>query len=108
MKTVSQALRWCALTPDKKGLKKAIKLVFGDNVNPLKLTNKDYKRIYKTYLETTKSLYREEYNDYEWFMMMKSLGENLPIEYCDVFNRDGEISEDYDNIFNINIYRLIW
>ena len=49
--------------------------------------------------------YREEHTDLEWFGLMKSMGENLPNEYCDVFDREGEISEDYSDIFNIDIYK---
>ena len=51
-----------------------------------------------------KRYWREDYSDFSWFELMKSMGESLPLEYCDIFDRDGEISEDYDLIFNVDIY----
>ena len=48
--------------------------------------------------------YREEHTDFEWFNLMRSMGESLPNEYCDIFDRDGEISEDYSDIFNTDLY----
>ena len=52
-------------------------------------------------------LYRIEYTDFEWFELMKKYGENLPEEYCDIFERDGEIAEEYEDIFNIDAYEII-
>jgi hypothetical protein len=50
--------------------------------------------------------YREDFTDLEWFNKMKSLGENLPNEYCDIFDRHGEVSEDYEDIMNVDVYIL--
>lgn len=49
-------------------------------------------------------LYREDYTDLEWFELMTKHGENLPSEFCDVFDRDGEVSEDYLDIFTTDLY----
>ena len=48
--------------------------------------------------------YREEFTDFEWFELMTKFGEDLPSEYADVFDRDGEVGEEYSDIFNINVY----
>ena len=53
-----------------------------------------------------KALYREHYTDFEWFEIMKRCGESLPIEYCDMFDRYDEISEDYEDIFTVDLYIL--
>lgn len=53
-----------------------------------------------------KRIYREDYTDHEWFELMRDAGENLPEEYCDVFDRHGEVAEDYEDIFNVNLYIL--
>jgi len=49
-------------------------------------------------------LYREEYTDLEWFNKMRAFKENLPQEYCDIFDRHGEIADEYDDIMNVNVY----
>ena len=55
----------------------------------------------------TQEFYRENYTDFEWFVLLKELGEKgLPNEYVDIFDREGEISEDYTDLFNIDIYQL--
>jgi len=51
-------------------------------------------------------LYREDYTDLQWYELMKKHGEDLPEEYCDVFDRQGEVCEDYEDIFNVDIYEL--
>jgi len=55
-------------------------------------------------MKNNKKLFRIDFTDFEWFEKMRNLGENLPSEYCDIFDRDGEISEDYSDIMNIDIY----
>ena len=47
---------------------------------------------------------RIDYTDRQWFKLMKSFGENLPEEYCDCFDRHGEYSEEYHDIFTTDIY----
>ena len=49
-------------------------------------------------------LYRIDYTDLEWFVTMKGYNENLPEEYCDIFDRDGEVSEEYADIMNVDVY----
>lgn len=49
-------------------------------------------------------LYREEYTDLEWFNKMRAFKESLPQEYCDIFDRHGEIADEYDDIMNVNVY----
>jgi len=49
--------------------------------------------------------FRIDYTDYGWFELMKSFNENLPTEYCDCFDRHGEIAEDYESIFCVDIYK---
>ena len=50
--------------------------------------------------------YKEDYkyDDYSWYKILKSNGENLPSEYCDLFDRCGEVSEEYEDLFNCDIY----
>ena len=55
-------------------------------------------------METNKKHYREEYTDLEWFTLMKNKGEDLPNNYSDIFDRYGEILEEFDDIMNVNIY----
>lgn len=49
-------------------------------------------------------LYREQFTDLEWFNILTTIGENVPSEYCDIFDREGEISEDYSELFDIDMY----
>jgi hypothetical protein len=56
--------------------------------------------------ENSKLIFREDYTDSEWFDKMKELGENLPEEYCDVFDRYGEVAEEYEDIMNVDAYEL--
>jgi|TARA_R110000737_G_scaffold49361_1_gene70091 hypothetical protein len=49
--------------------------------------------------------FRIDYTDHEWYKLMKSFGENLPTEYCDCFDRHGEVAEDYEGIFCCDIYK---
>tara|TARA_R100001082_G_scaffold105683_1_gene77965 strand:+ start:882 stop:1058 length:177 start_codon:yes stop_codon:yes gene_type:complete len=51
-----------------------------------------------------KQYFRIDYTDSQWFNLMQKFGENLPSEYCDCFDRYGEIAEDYEDIFNVDIY----
>ena len=48
--------------------------------------------------------YRNDYNDFEWFELMKSLDENLPDDYHNIFDIHGEVLEKYDHIFNVDIF----
>jgi len=50
--------------------------------------------------------FRIDYTDHEWYKLMKSFGENLPTEYCDCFDRHGEVAEDYEGVFCCDIYKL--
>lgn len=49
-------------------------------------------------------IFREDYTDLSWFEKMKQLGENLPNEYCDIFDREGEIAEEYLDIMTPDMY----
>ena len=51
-------------------------------------------------------LHREDYTDYEWFMLMREHGECLPSEFCDIFDRYGEFTEEYQDIMDVDIYVL--
>jgi hypothetical protein len=48
--------------------------------------------------------YRCEFTDFEWFDLMNKFGEDLPTEYCDIFDRDGEVGEEYADLFNVDVY----
>ena len=50
--------------------------------------------------------YRGDFTDFNWYELMKSCGESLPEEYCDVFDRQGEYAEEYHDIMTCNIYTL--
>lgn len=53
-----------------------------------------------------KQYFREDHTDHEWFELMKSLGEDLPTEYCDCFDEYGEYVEEYHDIFTTDIYQV--
>jgi len=51
-------------------------------------------------------IYKEDYSfqDYFWWQLTR-MQEQYP-EYCDMFDRDGEIGEEYDDSFNVDVYHL--
>ena len=51
-------------------------------------------------------LHRAEYTDKQWFDILHGCRENLPTEYADIFDREGEISEDYSPLFNIDLLEV--
>ena len=51
-----------------------------------------------------KRMYRIDYTTFKWFEKMKELGENLPNEYCDIFDRNGEFAEEYHDIMTTDLY----
>jgi hypothetical protein len=52
----------------------------------------------------TYKLYREGFTDSEWYELIQK-AEMLPV-YCDCFDRNGEISKDYEKAFNCDVYEL--
>ena len=53
-----------------------------------------------------KQYFKIDYTDYKWFKLMKKLGEDLPIKYCDCFDKHGEYTEEYYDIFTVDIYKI--
>jgi len=49
-------------------------------------------------------LYKEDHTDKQWYDMIRYI-EKYP-EYCDMFDRNGEIAEDYEESFNTNLYGI--
>jgi hypothetical protein len=47
-----------------------------------------------------KYYWRDEHSTEEWFKIMKAHDEDLPEEFCDIFDRDQEIAEEYQEIMN--------
>ena len=51
--------------------------------------------------------FRSSFTTREWFNLMKKHeGGNLPEEYCTLFDRDGEVGEEYSDIMNADNYVL--
>jgi len=52
----------------------------------------------------TYKLYREDFTDNEWYEVIQK-SEKLP-EYCDCFDRDGEVAKEYEDAFKCDMYEL--
>ena len=48
--------------------------------------------------------FRIDYTDYEWFVLMKKLGENLPSEYHNCFDDYGIYTDEVWELFTVDIY----
>ena len=48
--------------------------------------------------------YREDYDDYSWYLILLGMKEELPSDYHDTFGDDGEPLEKYQELFNLDIY----
>tara|TARA_Y100000401_G_C8284689_1_gene205418 strand:+ start:776 stop:949 length:174 start_codon:yes stop_codon:yes gene_type:complete len=48
--------------------------------------------------------FRIDYTDYEWFILMKKLGEELPSKYYDCFDGSGIYTDEVWEVFTVDIY----
>jgi len=53
----------------------------------------------------THTIFKECYTDVEWYNLLLQYESGLPNDYHDLFDEYGEVKEEYDEIFNVDIYQ---